>query len=166
MKIRLEKVQPSQKHILGNLLEFYVYEFSAYLNIDFNAEGRYGFEPLETYFIEKNYAPYFIKNEHQLVGFAIVKEGASNLGQDIPSYNIEEFFVAKKFMGQGVGKQAAKIVFDLYRGQWTVTQIEKNYPGQAFWRGVIQEYTRGNYKEFYDEKRRSVQQFDNTRLEH
>ncbi len=28
MKTALEKVTPEQKHILGNLLEYYVYEFS------------------------------------------------------------------------------------------------------------------------------------------
>ncbi|MBT2687501.1 hypothetical protein J7I93_04815 [Bacillus sp. ISL-47] len=45
----LEEVSEEQKHVLGNLLEFYVYEFTAYLDIELNEEGRYGFKDLDLY---------------------------------------------------------------------------------------------------------------------
>ena len=51
-------------------------------------------------------------------------------------------------------------VFDMFPGKWKVTQIQKNYPAQAFWRSVIGNYTNGNFSESYDEKRKSIQEFD------
>jgi predicted acetyltransferase len=76
-----------------------------------------------------------------------------------PLHTIAEFFIMKKYGGKGIGKTAAKRIFDLFPGKWQVTQIEKNYPAQAFWRSLISEYTNGKYEERYDQRRRSVQEF-------
>lgn len=78
-----------------------------------------------------------------------------------PLFEIEQFFILKKYNGRGIGKQAAIKIFDRYKGNWKVTQVERNYPAQAFWRSVIKKYSNNSYTETYDDKRKSIQEFNN-----
>ncbi|MCA1031565.1 hypothetical protein LCL95_11070 [Bacillus timonensis] len=63
--------------------------------------------------------------------------------------------------GKGIGKLAAIQLFNQFRGKWTVTQIEKNYPAHAFWKNVIGQYTKHTHTEYQDDAKRTIQQFDN-----
>ncbi|WP_108670287.1 GNAT family N-acetyltransferase [Peribacillus acanthi] len=152
----LEKVTVDKKETLGNLLEFYVYEFSKIIDIHLDENGRYGFERLDSYFTDPTIFPYFIKKEGKLAGFVIVSKGEE---VDDFDFNIDEFFVMNRYMGTGLSKEAAIEVFNLFVGKWQVVQIEKNYRAQAFWRKVIKEYTNNTHEEYYDKNRRSVQKF-------
>lgn len=51
----------------------------------------------------------------------------------------------------------------MFRGNWQVLQIKRNYPAQAFWRSVIAEFTDNDYEERYDatDDRSSIQEFKN-----
>ena len=62
-------------------------------------------------------------------------------------YEIGEFFVLRKFRGQGVGERIARQLFDRFRGRWEVMQLVRNAPAVAFWRRVIDRYSGGNFKE-------------------
>lgn len=53
----------------------------------------------------------------------------------------------KKYRKAGVGKRAAHMVFNMFQGEWKVSQIESNIPAQCFWRNVISEYTRDQFEE-------------------
>ncbi|MBT2687502.1 hypothetical protein J7I93_04820 [Bacillus sp. ISL-47] len=92
-----------------------------------------------------------------LAGFAIVKKHRS---ADF-DYSMEQFFVMKKYNRRGVGQEGAKLAFETFKGRWRITQTEKNYPAQAFWRKVIKQYTGNTHEESYDQDRRSVQSFSN-----
>jgi predicted acetyltransferase len=153
--ITLEKVGIEKKEVLRQLLELYIYEFSKYLDmIQIREDGTYGYDALDSFFENESFTCYFIKQDHQLAGFAVVEA--------LPEYYyMKEFFILKK--GKGIGKDAAKQIFNLHRGNWKITQFMNNYPAQAFWRKVISDYTQG-FEEYYDEKRRSVQTFNNQEL--
>jgi predicted acetyltransferase len=71
---------------------------------------------------------------------------------------MSEFFVMKKYRRKGLGKAAAEQIFHLHRGQWEVFQKESNKPAQAFWRKIIDEYTRGQFTDRSEGGRR-VQDF-------
>ncbi len=73
----------------------------------------------------------------------------------------------RQYTGKGVGKIAAKKVFDLFPGKWKVIQIRNNYVAQAFWRKVISEYTNDIFYEKYniEDDRCSVQEFESQRNE-
>ncbi|WP_232700109.1 GNAT family N-acetyltransferase [Brevibacillus daliensis] len=160
MTIRLERVSFEEQPILHNIMQYYVYEFSKYVkSIKLNDNGMYEPFNLTMYWESSNHHPFFIKVDDELAGFVLVKSKTYTE----PS-TIEEFFVMRKFKGKGIGKVAAMKIFDMFTGRWKITQIQKNYPAQAFWRGVISEYTNGKYYEEYDEHRRSVQEFDTNGL--
>ena len=70
----------------------------------------------------------------------------------------------RKFYRRGFGKAAAVKLFDLFPGKWSITQIDKIEPARAFWRKIIGEYTCGMYTERYDQRNRSIQEFDSAQI--
>ncbi|MFJ7727623.1 GNAT family N-acetyltransferase [Neobacillus sp. NPDC097160] len=158
--INLVKVLKEEEYILHNLIQFYIYEFSQFIPaITLERNGTYKPFDLMPYWECSNLHPYFIKKEDELIGFALV-ESASETEPNA----IQEFFIIRKYSGKGYGKIAANQIFSLFPGKWFITQVEKNYPAQAFWRSTISKFTGGNYNERYDEKRRSIQEFDTNLL--
>lgn len=156
MNIYMEEVLLNEENILLNLFEFYDYEFSQYLNFDVNEEGVFRKAPVAKYMSDDKYSALFIKSDEALLGFVIVKKS-----DDKRAFEMEQFFILKKYNGKGIGKQAAINIFDRFKGDWKVTQIEKNYPAQAFWKSVIRNYSNHSYRESCDDKRRTIQEFNN-----
>jgi predicted acetyltransferase len=156
MNVNIEEVLLNEGNILRNMFEFYDYEFSQYLNFEVNKEGLFRRAPVSEYLSNDEYHSFFIKSAERLLGFVILK-----ITNNKSSFEIEQFFILKKYNGKGIGKQAAIKIFDQYKGNWKVTQVERNYPAQAFWRKVIQSYSNNSYRETYDDKCRSIQEFNN-----
>jgi predicted acetyltransferase len=157
--IELVRVLKEEEQILHNLMQFYIYEFTQYLpTITFEEKGLYKPFDLTPYWSSPNLHPFFIKKEDELIGFALVESAT-----ETEPNTILEFFIIRKYNGKGFGKLAATKLFTMFPGKWHITQIEKNYPAQAFWRSTISSFTKGNYSEKYDEKRRSIQEFEITK---
>ncbi|WP_223702269.1 GNAT family N-acetyltransferase [Sutcliffiella deserti] len=154
--VHLVKVKQEEEESLQHLIQFYIYEFTRFLEeITLENNGTYKPFDLKKYWEEPQYHAFFIKIEEELAGFALIEEGTAE-----SPHSIEEFFVIRKYHGRGLGRIAAQKLFSMFEGKWKVVQIQNNYPAQAFWRKTIQEFTNNCYKEHYDEYRRSVQEFD------
>ncbi len=146
MDIILEKATIDQKSILRNLLELYNYDFTEFDPDDVNEHGLYGYKYLDHYWTEEDRYPFFIRVNNNLAGFVLVRKmGTNSFNNNI--YSIAEFFVMKKYRKAGVGKRAANMVFNMFQGEWKVSQIENNLQAQRFWRKVISEYTGGQFEE-------------------
>jgi predicted acetyltransferase len=158
MNIAMELMKMEQKILFERLFELYCYEFSLYENsLSLNDEGLYHPPRLESYFSDSSYEKYFIKADNNIAGFVIVHK---TIESGFPISTISEFFVMKKYQGQGIGQAIAKQVFNLCPGHWQVRQHEKNYPSQAFWRCVIKEYTNNRFYEKSTPRfRRIIQEF-------
>lgn len=153
--ITLEKVSKEDQYILHNIMQFYIYEFSQYIPaIKLESHGSFMPFQLEDYWKEPNMHPFFIKLEEELIGFALIESES-----DISPNTVVEFFIMAKYKGKGYGKEVATQLFHMFPGHWEITQIEKNYPAQAFWRSLTNHITNGNVVERYDEHRRSIQEF-------
>jgi predicted acetyltransferase len=57
-----------------------------------------------------------------------------------------EFFITYKYRRHGVGKYAAKYIFDKIKGKWQLKIHPKNIISEKFWIKIIDEYTKGDYK--------------------
>lgn len=147
--MKLEILQPTieQRNVLRNLLELYQYEFTEFEDEDVNEDGAYGYKYLDYYWTVAGHFPFLIKVDGKLAGFALVREIASVESQTSSYYKISEFFILKKYRKEGIGKQAACYLFDLFPGEWEVAELETNLPAQRFWRKVISIYTNNNYSE-------------------
>ena len=73
-------------------------------------------------------------------------------------FSMAEFFIMQKYRREGIGKEAARQLFTLHKGDWQVHQRENNIPAQEFWRKVINKYTDGQFSERLESGRR-VQNF-------
>lgn len=152
MDVKLIKMNRQDQPMLENLLELYVYEFSSYLpDVRLRDNGRYGFDAT-LFLTDKRFHSFLIRVENEIAGFAIVEERKKDR-------SIREFFVLRKFTRNGVGKKVAFTLFSMFEGKWEVHQVEKNYPAQAFWRSIIKEITQNEYREYYNERRESCQEF-------
>lgn len=52
------------------------------------------------------------------------------------------------YQGKGYGNECARKLFAMFSGEWEITQIEKNKPARALWKGLIKEVSAGNYVEY------------------
>lgn len=156
--IKLVKVSKDEANILHNLMQFYIYEFGQFIpTITLENNGAYKPYDLTLFWDSPNHHPFFIKKDDELIGFALVESSAD----EEPS-SILEFFIIRKYAGKGFGKIAAHQIFTMFPRIWEITQIEKNYPAQAFWRSTISKFTGGKYKERTDDSKRLIQEFDTT----
>jgi predicted acetyltransferase len=156
--LTLERISVEQEQTLHHMMQFYIYEFSRFIPaIKLEENGSYKPFNLASYWEDPLKHAFFMKLESELIGFVLVE-----CGEKGEPHSINEFFVLKKFNGKGYGAQAAIKIFDMFPGSWRITQIHNNYPAQAFWRKVIYQYTNGKYKEYYDETRHSIQEFQTT----
>jgi aminoglycoside 6'-N-acetyltransferase I len=89
--------------------------------------------------------PFVIWHEGLPVGLAAVASPPhATRGRD---YRMNDFWIARKYRRQGIGRQAAFALFDQFRGKWEVGQILENEAARAFWPRIISEYTNGDYEE-------------------
>ncbi|GIP19868.1 GNAT family N-acetyltransferase [Paenibacillus sp. J22TS3] len=147
MRIELVQVGADKKEILRNLMQFYIYDFSTFLDLEVDgATGSYPSYPdLDKWWdASSRHVPYLLNSGGYIAGFASVEllEGRRNA-----DFYMTEFFVLRKYRRLGVGSDAAVQLFDKYQGTWLVSQISTNLPAQMFWRKIIKKYTAGNYEE-------------------
>ncbi len=159
MNFKLIKASAAYKAVIKNLMQFYMYDFSEYISTDVEEDGLFAaYNNLEDYWEQpENKFPYVIKNEEKHVGFVLIRfieSGERNY------FSIAEFFIMRKYRRLGIGKAVAAQIFDLYKGQWEVFQKESNKPAQIFWNKVINEYTKGQFKERFENNKR-IQDFKN-----
>jgi predicted acetyltransferase len=159
MNGELLKALPEHIDVINNLMQFYMYDFSEYMELAVEANGLFApYDRLEDYWMEESAKfPYLIKQEGKYIGFVLVRfieSPARNY------FSIAEFFVMKKYRRTGIGKTIAMQVFDLHRGQWQVYQKENNKPAQAFWQNVTAAYTKGRFTERTADGR-VIQDFEN-----
>lgn len=132
-----------------NLGQFYIYEYTRFMDWDVTYAGRFNEDMFNDLWTHDSYCrPYLFRVNDKLAGFAIINlldvshiTGAKNV------IEMSEFFVMAAYQRKGYGTQAATQLFDTFRGDWEVFELEKNMRAQAFWRKVIGRYTNGNYRE-------------------
>ena len=147
MDIRIEPIRIEQKSVFVQMMELYNYDFSVFSENDINEYGYFGYPRSDDYWNEAGRYPFFIRVNGKLAGLVLVRSCCEYTNLENP-HNIAEFFVMKKYRRQGVGKTAAKRIFDLFPGGWEVSQWTNNLPAQRFWEAVIAEYTGGKYNTF------------------
>jgi predicted acetyltransferase len=160
MHFEIIKASAEYKDVIKNLMQFYIYDFSEFIQLDVEENGLFEpYQQLDAYWQEADRRfPYIIKTGKHYTGFVFVSVIESAQGN---YYSIAEFFILKKYRRQGMGKAVAVQIFDQHRGAWQVYQKESNRPAQQFWLAVIKEYTNGKFTEEISEDRRT-QYFDNS----
>ncbi|RPF55483.1 GNAT family N-acetyltransferase [Aquisalibacillus elongatus] len=155
----LQKVKAEEEDVLHNIMQFYIYEFSKYIpDIRLEQDGVYKPFILEKYWDSDNFHAYFIKVDNELIGFGLVESATVSKPN-----SIEEFFIMAKHSGNGYGKKIAKELFEMFPGDWKITQIESNRPAYAFWHGLIKEITKENFTNRFEDGQ-YIQEFNTDKI--
>ncbi|MBA3275818.1 MAG: acetyltransferase [Chloroflexia bacterium] len=135
---------------LENMLNLYLHDLSPFTGATIGRDGRFAYRYLGHYWTTEGEAegrvPFLITIVGELGGF-VLKSGHSHIGQPAPVSNVSEFFVLRGWRGQGVGRVAARSLFDRFPGTWKVAQLRTNVPARIFWLQVIDGYTGHWYTE-------------------
>ena len=88
-----------------------------------------------------------IRADGARAGFAFVGEAPFEHMTAGLDFRLCEFFVLRSLRSRGVGRAAARAVFDHFPGRWEVEEMRRNEPAVRFWRRVLGEYTSGAFEE-------------------
>lgn len=131
--------------VMDRLYQLYLHDFSEYVDLELNQQGRFEDPYLESYWKDPQREPYFIEVNDTLAGFVLIKRGVGGEGSP-RMYDVAEFFVTRGYRRQGIGTRSAFQIWDRYRGRWRVRVIQRNQGAVDFWEEVIREYTGGEFK--------------------
>jgi len=151
MLVQIEHIRHEQKPAFVHLMNLYNYDFTEYEDEDINEDGLYNYENYrriikDEYWNDATWHTFFIRVNKKLAGFILVHNQCHFI-DDKDAHNIDEFFVMRRYRRMGVGRFAAKYVFDMFRGKWEILQLPSNLHAHKFWEAVISEYTEANYQE-------------------
>lgn len=149
MNIEVLPASITDKPIIQRMMELYQYDFSEFTDADLNEHGYFGYSHLDYYWVENNRYPFIVKVDRQLAGFVLV-----NQSTNFPAskYSLAEFFILRKYRHQGIGRQVAFDILNLFDGQWEIYQAHTNIIAKKFWRNVLDVCTEGNYTEILMEE--------------
>jgi len=144
--ISLSPATRAERTVLDNLMQLYIYDWSELRPMDVAGDGRFQAYPTDVYFEDGSHHPLLLRVDGNLAGFALVS-GRSRLTGAPGVFDMAEFFVMRRYRGSGVGLAAACAAFDQFKGPWEIRQRDENADATAFWRKVVDRYTRGHYRE-------------------
>jgi predicted acetyltransferase len=137
-KVELEPVGADKRATVENLFQLYVHDFTDFWTerrVELQEDGRFPpYPPLAAYWSEPGAEPFLLRADGCIAGFVLI-DGHSHSG--LPTqYNMGEFFVARHYRREGVGREAALQAIQARLGQWELAISRRNTAAQAFWRRI------------------------------
>ncbi|MFJ5293448.1 GNAT family N-acetyltransferase [Streptomyces sp. NPDC088348] len=134
VEVRLTAAGSDDKPVLANLLQLYLHDFSEFQPLELSAHGTFDYRWLDSYFIgSDDREAYLITAAGRTAGFALAR---CDVEGDEGAWNISEFFVARRYRRRGVGREAARLLFQCHPGTWTLSYFHDNAPAARLWPGV------------------------------
>ena len=88
-------------------------------------------EIFANWFANDHSHPLIISKGPDSVGFALVtRPQVAPAGEAAVNYHMSEFFVRKAYRRLGIGRDAAKLIFDRFAGDWEIVEYQRN-PGSV-----------------------------------
>ncbi|VVO02420.1 GNAT family N-acetyltransferase [Pseudomonas fluorescens] len=142
LSIELHNAQRDELECIENLMQFYMYDFSEWLALEFGEHGFFSIQPKLDYWRKPSTRPFLIKADGELAGFVTIDDEVRSQGAQ---YNIGYFFVSRRYRGQGVARFVVSALLKKFPGQWQIFHIDANQPARAFWARVIPDLTKGEF---------------------
>jgi predicted acetyltransferase len=143
--VEVRRASSADMNIIANLLQLHAHDISEFEDADVDEEGLFHYDSSYYEWTEKDQNPFLIRVAGKIVGFVLMVQEEKE--DHSPFFFVADFFILKKYRGQGIGQAAAFQLFDLFPGEWQVSELSENLPAQAFWRKIIARYTGGPFEE-------------------
>ena len=146
--IAIDVATPADAPLLANLLELYIHDLSEVFALETDDHGRFGYDRLPLYWEEaERHFPFLIRRGARIVGFALAMRG-SPASENPDDLDLQEFFVLRRYRRMGVGREAARLLWNRLPGRWIVRVSRGNHVALPFWSATITEYTGGVQSEY------------------
>lgn len=136
--ITLKAVRPEDRELFWNLNQKYLYEMTQYYDDPLDEKGNLHYGHFDEYFTDSAREAYFIMNEGDLVGFAMINP-YSNIGRS-PDYTMAEFTIIPSRRRRHYAAEAAGLILSGHRGLWEIKYNEKNRAAKALWNSIAAPY--------------------------
>ena len=133
MSITADLATADETLILLDLWQLYMTDLATYRDSVMQADGRYRDDRLRTYLAYYDHWSYLIRNQGEIVGFALVRKSKPG------THVIGEFFIKSEFRSLGVGRCAVAEILPRFAGNWEIPFQEENVKAANFWRRTITE---------------------------
>ena len=140
----------ADKVVIRNLYPLYLHDLSPFTEFyDIDDQGIFYPDYLPDWLdVQSPFVhPMIIRAAGRPAGFAFVGQAPFPHMTPGRDYRMSELFVLARYRRRGVGRRAARALFDAFRGVWEVSELPGNVRAQQFWRAVIGEHTRGAFEE-------------------
>lgn len=137
-EVTLQRAGPEKARAIANLFQLYVHDFTDFWTerrVEIGEDGRFPpYPPLETYWRDPTRSAWLIRADGNMAGFVLLNTH-SHSGKPV-DHSMAEFFVARHYRREGVGRAAALQTIATRPGQWEIAVARRNTGALAFWRGV------------------------------
>jgi len=129
-----------QEPVVAHLFQLYAHDFSEFIDLKLEADGRFRYDWLPSYWSKQGRHPLLVKVDGCLAGFVLLKQG-SEVSGDANVWDVAEFFVARGFRRHGIGTAVAHHVWRQFPGRWEVRVMQINDSARQFWAYAIKAFT-------------------------
>ena len=139
MEIRLDRAGPADRELLFRLLQYSLYEESAWDGNKIGEDGLFAYPWFDDYFSDPAREAYLIRPQAggKPLGFAMIHPYPLTP----PSRrSVAEFLILPPYRRQGVGLSSALACFQTYPGIWEVSPSYGSEGALRFWEAVIGTY--------------------------
>ncbi len=134
----LKPVQESDRDLLWNVLQKYLYEMNGLYLDEMDETGNYPYEHFDEYFTDPRRAAYLIYEGGLLIGFAMLCP-YSCIGME-PDWTMAEFTVFPAFRKRGLAEEAVKMILEKHPGRWEIKYDERNPAAKRLWNKAAAPY--------------------------
>lgn len=144
--MKLRAVSNDDRATLDRLMQFYMYDFSEIVDLDFDDTGVFPSELLSRFLPDSDSRAWLIESENSLAGFVLVS-ACTELTNGKTGSLIKDFFVMRAHRRKQIGHRAAHKVFKMHPGNWDVRVMKANIRAVEFWRSTINAFSNGQFVE-------------------
>ena len=144
MQIELVPATQEQQGILSNLLQLYMHDFSEFISLSVDGEGRFQYPDLSRYWAEAGRFPLLAVADGAWAGFALIRQEALTKESGW-RWDMAEFFVLRGYRRHGLGTRLAHLAFERFTGAWQVRVMESNAGACRFWQRAVESFTGGRH---------------------
>ena len=136
--IKLEVVTKEKETVLYNLMQKYLYEMTLYYDDELDENGNYEYQYFPYYFTEKDRQAYFIYDDLQMIGFALIN--TYSFTDEVIDHCLAEFTIFPQYRKQGNAMKAIEVLMKERVGSWQMKYSTHNQAGMHLWKKVKEKY--------------------------
>ncbi len=141
--MEFQRVSKTEKTLLYNLLQKYLYEMTRFYDDEVDADGNYIYGHFEDYFFDSTRRAYLIKKGGGTAGFAMLNRH-SELGKAV-DWAMAEFCILPQYRREHLGLKAAQWLFEHHPGRWEVKYALANEAAARLWERATEVYQPQKY---------------------